>query len=278
MTLRQLFYRLVGAHDYPKEEQAYRNLSETINRARRSGRISWEAIRDDGIAWHPPYIQSDDIDWHLRVALGRERRLVFDRQEGQALRLIIGVEAAGIARQVARVAGEYGVPVFASGGFDSVTFKYDFAQMLKPMGDVEVLHVGDYDRSGETIFDNLRDDVGAMVRDLGNRRNNVAFTRLAVTPDQISEMGLPTSPAKATDRRRTDITETVQAEAIAPDVLQEIVRSGIEARQNDHIRQVVLSREIEVTAALNARLSELRRLAGIDTDDDSEYEDDDDET
>jgi hypothetical protein len=51
---------------------------------------------------------------------------------------------------------------------------------------------------------------------------------LAVTPEQIEGYGLPTAPAKATDRRAFE-GETVQAEALPPDVLAGIVEAAIEA-------------------------------------------------
>ncbi len=35
LTIRQIFYRLVGAHGYDKTEQAYGRLCEHLNRARR---------------------------------------------------------------------------------------------------------------------------------------------------------------------------------------------------------------------------------------------------
>ena len=36
LTNRQIFYRLVGKHDYPKTENAYNNLCEMLQKARRS--------------------------------------------------------------------------------------------------------------------------------------------------------------------------------------------------------------------------------------------------
>jgi hypothetical protein len=36
LTLRQIFYRLVGAYGYEKTEQAYERLGETLNKARRA--------------------------------------------------------------------------------------------------------------------------------------------------------------------------------------------------------------------------------------------------
>ncbi len=37
LTIRQVFYRLVGVYGYPKTECAYKNLCELLNRARRGG-------------------------------------------------------------------------------------------------------------------------------------------------------------------------------------------------------------------------------------------------
>src|SRR5262245_8737629 len=40
LTIRQIFYRLVGAHNYEKSERAYQRLIEHLNRARRARIIS----------------------------------------------------------------------------------------------------------------------------------------------------------------------------------------------------------------------------------------------
>ena len=47
LTLRQIFYRLVGAYAYEKTEQAYERLCEHLNRARRARLIPMDIIRDD---------------------------------------------------------------------------------------------------------------------------------------------------------------------------------------------------------------------------------------
>jgi hypothetical protein len=47
LTVRQIFYRLVGAFDFPKTEQAYERLGNYLVRARRARLIPFEYIRDD---------------------------------------------------------------------------------------------------------------------------------------------------------------------------------------------------------------------------------------
>ena len=75
-----------------------------------------------------------------------------------------------------------------------------------------MLHIGDHDPSGVSIFLAFLEDVEAFTRELGG---SAIFTRLAVTPQQIGEYRLPTAPPKATDRRAF-AGETCQAEALPP--------------------------------------------------------------
>ena len=79
------------------------------------------------------------------------------------------------------------------------------------------------------------------------------FTRLAVTPEQALRMHLPSAPAKATDKRQFS-GETVQCEAIAPDVLSGILRDAIEARRDPLLTYDALGREAEMRADLLAKL------------------------
>lgn len=118
-----------------------------------------------------------------------------------------------------------------------------------------MLQIGDHDPSGMHLFSSLADDVSALIRDLG-LPGRAAFERLAVTPAQIVELNLPTATPKSTDRRRFE-GETVQAEAIAPDVLVRIVREAIEARINPVVLATTLAREQRDRERLMANLDRL---------------------
>jgi hypothetical protein len=120
-----------------------------------------------------------------------------------------------------------------------------------PRGDrpTEVLHIGDHDPSGLHLFLAFAEDVEAFSRELGS--GDVTFTRLA--PEQIARLGLETAPPKATDRRAFR-GETCQAEAIAPDVLAQILRDAIDARIDQRALQAVIRRERQARRELLARL------------------------
>jgi hypothetical protein len=256
LTLRQIFYRLVGAHGFEKTENAYARLGECLNRARRAGLIDFSAIRDDGaqIVTSMGYTSlADLVDTWQRDA----QTFRLDRQEGQPQQLLFMVEARGMVPQIEAVTHPFGIPVIGSGGFDSLTAKYDLANQLGDCDDgTEVLHIGDYDPSGVHLFSSVADDVETLIDDLG-LPGSVEFTRLAVTPKQIAELRLPTAPPKQTDRRSFDGDGTVQAEAIPPDVLAEIVRNAITERLNVAAYERVLKHERQIREHLIARLEPL---------------------
>lgn len=251
LTVRQIFYRLVGAHDYPKSEQAYKRLCRTLNYARRAGRVPMEAIRDDGGTILAP-VTYDGVEDFLAVVRSSAENMRLDRTAGQPTRLVVMCEAAGMAPQLERVAEPYGITVMSSGGFDSVTDKYKFASELAAddTRPTEVLHIGDHDPSGAHMFLALAEDVTAFTRALGGE---VDFTRLAVTPEQIAAYDLPTAPPKITDRRAFS-GQTCQAEALAPNDLAEILRDAIDERLNERAYKRALRVERRARRVLMTRL------------------------
>jgi len=228
LTNRQIFYILVGSDEgYPKTENAYARLCEYLNRARRAGMINFSAIRDDGTqssgfpGWNSP-----DGFWGYvrRLARGYEHNLT----DGQPYHTELWVEAGGMVPQAAAVAGDYGVIVYSAGGFNGLTDKYETASRLANKGrPTIVLHAGDYDPSGLSIIDALAQDVTEFVIGLGSHAPD--FRRVVVTPEQIEQYALPSAPQKATDNRGEYMDETVQAEALPPDILAAELRAAIEA-------------------------------------------------
>ena len=191
-----------------------------MNRARRAGRISWDAIRDDGFQLHTPqsWTSPDELAGAFLSGL---QEFHLDRQTGQPRRLLIAVEAAGMLPQIERITDPYGIPCYAAGGFDSATAKYQLAKTLSRWRVAEVLHIGDHDPSGVHLFSSMAEDVTALAEGITLESIAIRFTRLAVTPEQIGSLNLPTAPPKAEDRRSFE-GRTVQAEAIPPDTLAAI--------------------------------------------------------
>jgi len=227
--VRQIFYRLVAAYGYPKDEAAYERLGDKLVRARRAKLIPFEYIRDDGVVtYSSPWHESPD-DFRDDTAR-RIREYRRDRQAGQRVRVELWCEAAGMAPQLAQVADEYSVPVFSSGGFSSLSAIRLVAERALEHGVPTImLHVGDYDPSGASIFESGAEDACAFVdADRTVLTTRLEAHRVALTEDQVTSLGLETAPPKKTDKRSKGWKGgTCQLEALAPDQLAEIVEEAI---------------------------------------------------
>src|SRR6516225_12093617 len=82
------------------------------------------AIRDDGGAVLAPKNVWSSADEFLDAMRRTAAQARLDRTIGQAIRLVVICEAAGMAPQLARTANPFGVTVLSGGGFDSLTDKY----------------------------------------------------------------------------------------------------------------------------------------------------------
>jgi hypothetical protein len=242
LMVRQIYYRLAASFGYEKTDRFSERLGEVLNRARRARLIPMSVIRDDGRGWDEPwgFADADALRYDIADTLSRAR---LDASSGQPVRQMVICEARGMVPMLSRVAHQYGAPVLGTGGFCSLTVIYDLAEQIAAEGRrVLIHHIGDLDPSGVHLFQAMADDVAAFVADLGG---DVTFHRLAVTREQADEFNLPTAPPKKSDQRAF-AGETVQAEALPPDVLQDLLRQALEAnfdREAYSARQAVFEEE-----------------------------------
>jgi hypothetical protein len=183
LTVRQIFYRLVGAHNFPKTERDYGRLIEYVGRARRARLIPMGAIRDDGgqrlggPGW-------SSARAYIEFLVSEAPDLVFDRTVGQNSRLVVACEAVGMAPQLESVVGRFGIEVVSSGGFDSITERHRFArEVIEDDRPTEVLHIGDHDPSGEHVFSAFAEDVKTYV----SQEGEAGTVRLPAVADGASK-------------------------------------------------------------------------------------------
>ncbi len=231
LTLRQIFYRLVGAYGYEKTEIAYNRLSGHLVNARRARVIPFGALRDDGIVtyssrWH------EGVEDFWDDAIDRAHEYRRDRQAGQRQYVELWCEAAGMAPQLARVADEFSVPVFSNGRYQSLpAVRFIVDRVVRRDVPTTLLHIGDLDPTGQSMYDTLVEDTNAFLdedRIIATQR--IQARRLALTAEQVQRYELPTAPPKAADSRSKSWGggETCQLEALAPDALFSIVRDALE--------------------------------------------------
>lgn len=242
LTVRQIFYRLVAVHDYTKTEAAYTKLTGIIGRARRAGMIKWNAIRDGGAGYSVApnfYEDADDFEKSIRSAA---EYMHLDRQRGQEQVVELWCEAGGMVPILQRVGDVYGARANTGGGYDSVTAKHRLAQRVRDRSldgtRTLILHVGDFDGSGEDMCEVLREDAGMMVlslviqtairdgrapegiaNDLVNRTpegmRRIAdwassffeVERVALTAEQVVDRQVITAPPKPSDSRTARFVE-----------------------------------------------------------------------
>lgn len=230
MTVRQIFYRLVGAYGFEKTEKAYGRLCEWMVRARRAEIIDFRAIRDDGnasVGGDFGYDQPADFVSVIKRSAAGYRRPI---RQGQPHRVELWCEAKGMAPMLGQAARPFGVTVYATGGFSSVTTTHEIAQRaMEDETPLILMHVGDYDPSGESIFDAISEDVAAFVVGAGYDSDQFEPRRIALTSRQVIEFDLPTAPPKPSDSRSASWAgETCQAEAMPPDLLSSTVSDALE--------------------------------------------------
>ena len=254
LTIRQIFYRLIGRYAYEKTERAYKNLGEMLNRARRAHLIPMDAIRDDTSTSLYPRDWSDAAAFWDSVRYNAER-FRLDRQRGQSHHLVVMCEAAGMAAQLFQITEPYGIAVLSGGGFDSTSDKHRLGALwAREERPTTVLRIGDYDPSGLAMNDNLAEDIGAFAHYYDG---DVAVVTVAITREQAGVHNLPSAPPKATDNRPAHFndTETWQAEALDPNDLTGYLEAAVLARFNSDIYAAVLREEDEIRNGLIARLA-----------------------
>jgi hypothetical protein len=230
LTNRQIFYALVANHGYEKTENAYGNLCETLGKARRAKLIAFDDIRDDGVSVRSSGGYSSVQSFHDETGR-RAKSYRRYRQHGQAQRIELWCEASGMMPQLGRVASKFSISVYSCGGFASLSAVRQIVDRVVGCNvETIFLHVGDYDPSGESIFDAMTRDVAAFVeKDRVLATSKFTPTRVALTLAQIKAYRLPTSAPKSSDARTQNWTGTgtCQLEALPPNVLAGVVENAI---------------------------------------------------
>ena len=231
LTVRQIYYLLVGGYRYPKGKTLEETLGDLLNNARRARVIPFEHIRDDGImggGYWPPNLQTFLIGLEMEI-----RGYELDRQRDQPVRMQIWCEAAGMIPQLTRVADPYSIPVYSCSGFNSLpAIRQIVDAIVEERRDTVVLHLGDYDPSGESIFERVVTDVSAFLREDAPERS-FEGVRVCLTEEQITEHNLTMDPITTKDTRSKawiarGRTMKCELEALAPNLIATLLRERIE--------------------------------------------------
>jgi hypothetical protein len=240
MLVRRVLYVAFERGLYPaKGKKQYDSVSNVLTRARRSGRLPWEAIADTTErVYRQPYGGAEGFRaaWREEAKAAR----LHDLQEGQPVYLIAWSEHRGLKQTLSDTADEFGVPLLPAGGYDATTCRYHEAKAAVER-DVPtvVLHLSDLDRHGDQITDLVRRDLAALYPDLGGRLAAPEVVKIALTGEQARQV--------YPDR---DEWRDIQVDAMPTPMLQAILREAITSRLDPGILAAVREREAADRASL----------------------------
>jgi hypothetical protein len=226
VTIRQLFYLIVSAGVIDKTEAEYK---QTVVRLclelRESGRIDWESVVDQTRFFFKPDT-FDSLQDALEETARAYRRCYWADAEVQ---IQVWCESLSVAGIIKPETYKWDVPLYPGKGYSSHDFLHTAGRSIAHDGRPAVVYLfGDYDPSGRDIIRFVQ----KMLRQYASEVHPdvvIDFEEVAVTPQQITEWGLPSHPAKKSDSRhaRYGIDHAVELEAIPPDRLRGLVRDCI---------------------------------------------------
>lgn len=235
-SVRHLFYRAVvdSLPGITKDQSGYLKVQRAALALRRSGRLPYAWIVDNSRTAFA-VDTFDGLDEFLTDAAGVYRRDLWRRSP---YRVEVWCESDSIAGTVNGVTGRWRVPLFPIRGQSSETFPYMAVEgwARTPARRPVVLYVGDHDPAGLEIETSLAEKLTGFA---DGRTAPPEFHRLGVTWQQAVDLDLPgTKPKKPYGYPRS-----VEAEALPPRMLREIVDDAISAYVDHDELQTLLAVE-----------------------------------
>ena len=223
-SVRHVFYCMTDprlAVPVDKSERGYQRVQRRCLALRRSGRLPYGWISDATRTGYHVAMYRDAGEF-VETMAGLYRARLWTRDLPHVEVWAESRSLAGVLRDTCR---ELAVSLYPCGGFASATLAYEAADYIRAIGPARavVLYVGDFDPAGVLIDQALESELRRHLDGLA-----LDFRRLAINPDQIEAFDLPTKPRKAGDRRRLDVQDTVEAEALPAATMRRLVREAVE--------------------------------------------------
>ena len=252
MTVRQVFYQLVGLGAISKTETEYKTtVIRLLTDMRLKGELpfSWLA---DNTRWMRKPRTFDSLEDALQLTAETYRRATFMNQPNYCE---VWLEKDALAGVIYEETAKYDVPLMVTRGYASISYLHGAAETIAASRKPAFLYyLGDFDPSGLDIPRNVE----ARLRQFAPEAE-IRFTRLAVTPEQITALKLPTRPTKASDSRARGFAgESVEVDAIPPAVLRKLVHDAIEQHINQHslaLLRTAEESEREILQSMVSRVS-----------------------
>jgi hypothetical protein len=230
MTVRQLFYQLVGQGAVPKTEAAYNQVVVRVcGEMREDGTLPWSWITDSS-RWIRKPRSHNSLEAAIEHTAATYRRDLWSNQNAY---VEVWCEKEALAGVLYPITSQFDVPLMIVKGFCSKGFAHDAAMnILQEDKPAFIYYCGDHDPSGLKVSEDLE---GKLAR-YTNHKADLHFERLAVTEAQIRKYALPTRPTKreGNTHAKNFVGDSVELDALPVDVLQALIRGAIEQHIDQH--------------------------------------------
>lgn len=310
LTLRQLFYRLVGrditfqklnketkerewiTERYVNTDSNYKGLSRLLVLAREQDEIDVDAIEDRLRTadirgrYNPANIGVWDRNlWNAEYYMLNHS---LDHWIGQPNVAVGVLEKDALSGVIGTKTDEHEVSLVVNRGYNSYTQIHQMCKNLsarvKNNRTIHFLIFGDYDPTGHDIIRNFQKRTREIMAKLYPESEvKMVFNHIGLHREQIDELQLPPVPAKKSDRRTAAFVaehgdEIVELDSVDPPILQEWIENAILEIFDDDIYQKVKAKEETQKEYLENKWKKLRELWNqwlADNPDDDVLKDDD---
>ena len=223
-SVRHVFYLMTNPNlEIPveKTERGYKLVQRRLVYLRREGVVPYHWIVDEtrrGEYW-PEYTSPSepihDISRRYQQSIWTDEKQIQVWCESRSI--------AGVIRDTCR---EWQTPLYAAGGFSSISFVYEAAGDACIAEELVVLYVGDFDPAGLLIDRSIKEE-------FVEQGVYPDFRRIAINNEQIDKYNLPEKPRKRGERRMTGVQSTVEAEAMPVELLNSLLVTAIQEHLDD---------------------------------------------
>lgn len=245
MTNRQVFYQMETRGYVPKTEAAYRTtVCRLLTELRLNGTIPFGYIADN-TRWMRKPDTFNTVDEMLQTNIQAYRRSLWT---GMPAYIEVWIEKDALAGVISEITYNWDVPLMVTRGYPSLSYLYTAAEVMKSKNKpVYIYYLGDWDPSGLDISRSTESRLREFAPNI-----DLHFERIAVTAYQIEALHLPTRPTKKTDTRTRNFEgdESVELDAIAPNILRSMVESYITGHIDPEVYSQLRKIEKEEKASL----------------------------
>lgn len=287
LTLRQLYYQLVGQALIPNSDQSYKRIGSILSDARNAGLVDWEHIEDR----NREMVENSHWDSPGELMRTYGQHFWYDAWDNQTTRVEVYVEKDALTSVLEPVCRRNDVGFTANKGYSSSSAMYEAGQRI---GDhlshglnVVLLYLGDHDPSGihmtQDVEERIKLYAGVRVYDqddpTGRRfyetddADLITVKRLALNMDQVRQYKPPPNPAKISDSRSDKYIakygdKSWELDALQPGVLVQLVEDAIDEHRDEEQWERSMLRRDKARQLIKELAIEADKRAAEDEDED----------